>query len=162
MGLLKEGRLVNDQWLKLTDKDDPVTADHPIISLESWNLHQESLGKLNTPLGIRLRSDQSPVQIADVVGRFELIAIEFPKVSDGRGFSYARLLRERYNFSGEIRAVGEIYRDQYQFLLRCGFDAFEVDDSADLSGWNEAANEVSVFYQPSSDRAPWALRRRHS
>lgn len=162
MGLLKGNEIVEDKWSHTADEEDPVKVENPIVTLESWKIHGEMLERSNTPLGILLKSDQSPVQISDVIGRFQVIAIDFPKVSDGRGFSYARLLRERYGYEGEIRAVGEVRRDQYQFLLRCGFDAFEIHDTKDVSGWKEAAEEVSVFYQPSADGTPWALRQRHS
>ena len=162
MALLKRQEIVPDQWSRVDELDDPLEIDHPIITLGSWRKHEEQLTHLNTPLGIVLESEESPILISNVLSRFSLVALNFPKLSDGRGFSYARLLRERFNFVGEVRAVGEIRRDQYLFLLRCGFDAFEIDDSGDLSGWHEAAREVSVFYQPSSDRAPWVARRRHS
>ena len=162
MVLLKGQEIVPDQWSRVDELDDPLEIDHPIITLGSWRKHEEQLTHLNTPLGIVLESEESPILISNVLSRFSLVALNFPKLSDGRGFSYARLLRERFNFVGEVRAVGEIRRDQYLFLLRCGFDAFEIDDSSNLSGWHEAAREVSVFYQPSSNRAPWVARRRHS
>ena len=162
MALLKGQKIVPDQWSRVDELDDPLEIDHPIITLGSWRKHEEQLTHLNTPLGIVLESEESPILISNVLSRFSLVALNFPKLSDGRGFSYARLLRERFNFVREVRAVGDIRRDQYLFLLRCGFDAFEIDDSSDLSGWHEAAREVSVFYQPSSDRAPWVARRRHS
>ena len=162
MALLKGQKIVSDQWSRVEELDDPLEIDHPIITLGSWRKHEEQLTHLNTPLGIVLESEESPILISNVLSRFSLVALNFPKLSDGRGFSYARLLRERFNFVGEVRAVGEIRRDQYLFLLRCGFDAFEIDDSSDLSGWHEAAREISVFYQPSSNRAPWVARRRHS
>ena len=162
MVLLKGQEIVPDQWSRVDELDDPLEIDHPIITLGSWRKHEEQLTHLNTPLGIVLESEESPILISSVLSRFSLVALNFPKLSDGRGFSYARLLRERFNFVGEVRAVGEIRRDQYLFLLRCGFDAFEIDDSSDLPGWHEAAREISVFYQPSSDRAPWVARRRHS
>ena len=162
MALLKGQEIVSDQWSRVDELDDPLGIDHPIITLGSWRKHEKQLTHLNTPLGIFLESEESPILISSVLSRFSLVALNFPKLSDGRGFSYARLLRDRFHFVGEVRAVGEIRRDQYLFLLRCGFDAFEIDDNGDLSGWQEAAREVSVFYQPSSDRAPWVARRRHS
>ena len=96
MGLLKGNEIVEDKWSHTADEEDPVKVENPIVTLESWKIHGEMLERSNTPLGILLKSDQSPVQISDVIGRFQVIAIDFPKVSDGRGFSYARLLRERY------------------------------------------------------------------
>ena len=77
-----------------------------------------------------MHSDQSPELIADDVQRFALVALEFPKFRDGRAYSYARLLRERYGFKGELRAVGDVLLEQLFFMLRTGFDAFELQQSA--------------------------------
>jgi uncharacterized protein (DUF934 family) len=83
-----------------------------------------------------------------------------PKFKDGRAYSQARLLRERHGFRGELRATGDVLRDQFQFLLRAGFDAFEVKKPADAKVFAQAAARFSVFYQPSADGRPPALRRR--
>ena len=85
------------------------------------------------------------------------MALEFPKFGDGRAFSYARLLRERYGFTGEVRAVGEVLYDQLVFMHRCGFDAFEIaaDDAA--GRWLQALGEISVWYQPTADGRPSAM-----
>jgi uncharacterized protein (DUF934 family) len=85
-----------------------------------------------------------------------VIALEFPKFGDGRAYSYARLLRERYGFRGELRAVGNVLRDQALFMLRCGFDAFEVTEGTPIEGWREALGEISVVYQPTADGRPVA------
>src|SRR3546814_2142105 len=85
----------------------------------------ERLRGHNGRLGLRLKSDQSPAGIAEDLGHFQLVALEFPRFGDGRAYSYARLLRERYGFKGELRAVGNVLRDQFLFMLRCGFDALD-------------------------------------
>ena len=162
MALLKAHELTADPWTVVDGTGDPSGVDHPLITLESWVLHSDKLGSVNTPLGIFLKSHQSPVELVGDLDRFSVIALDFPKLSDGRAFSYARLLRQRYGFQGEVRAVGEVRRDQYLFMLRCGFNAFEVGDEVDLSGWADAATEVSVFYQPGSDDSSWAFRCRRS
>ena len=89
-----------------------------------------------------------------------MIALEFPKFTDGRSYSHARLLRDRYGFTGELRAVGNVLRDQFQFMLRCGFDSLEVAEARQIEGWAEAVSEIEGFYQKASDRAvpAWALR----
>ena len=87
-----------------------------------------------TPLGIRLHSDQPPELIAVDVRAFCRVALEFPKFRDGRAYSYARLLRERYGFKGELRAVGEVLLEQLFFMLRTGFDAFEIESADPLEG----------------------------
>ncbi len=94
------------------------------------------------------------------LGHLALIALVFPKFRDGRAYSQARLLRERYSYRGELRATGDVLRDQFQFLLRAGFDSFEVKKPADARVFAEAAARYSVFYQPSADGRVPALRRR--
>ncbi len=83
-----------------------------------------------------------------------MIALEFPSFGDGRAYSYARLLRERHGYRGELRAVGNVLRDQALFMRRCGFDAFEVAEGTGIAGWREALGEISVFYQPTEDGRP--------
>jgi uncharacterized protein (DUF934 family) len=88
------------------------------------------------------------------------VALQFPKFRDGRAYSQARLLRETYGFRGTLRATGDVLRDQFHFLLRAGFDSFEVKKPADADAFAEAANRYSVVYQPSADGRTPALRRR--
>ena len=161
MALLKNGQFVKDLWRRLEDGEDPLIVEYPLISLTTWKANKGSLGDLNRPLGIRLQAEEAPEEIGESIDRFSLIAVDFPIFSDGRGLSSARLLRERYGYRNELRAVGDIRRDQYLFLLRCGFDSFEVNDKIDLDEWSNAVKEVSVFYQPAADESPWVIRRRH-
>lgn len=161
MPLIKDGQLVADPWVQLDD-DAPLTPDlQPIVTLERWQAERESLRQRNAPLGIRLKSDQSPALIAEDIDHFDVIALEFPKFTDGRAYSSARLLRERYGYKGELRAVGVVLRDQFFFLLRSGFDALEVADPKVAEAWAEATSEISVVYQPTADarRPALALRR---
>jgi uncharacterized protein (DUF934 family) len=92
--------------------------------------------------------------------RLALIALEFPKWTDGRAYSQARLLRERYGFEGELRATGQVLRDQFVFMLRAGFDAFEVKKDSDAAAFAAATKRYSVFYQPTGDGRVTALNRR--
>ena len=92
--------------------------------------------------------------------RLALVALVFPTFKDGRAYSQARLLRERYGFRGELRATGEVLRDQFLFLLRAGFDAFEVKKDADAAAFAEALARYSVFYQPAGDGRPAVQRAR--
>ncbi len=164
MPLIKNDEIVEDRWVSLNDEADvpPVSERlEVIVSLERWRTEGESLAGRGGPLGIRLRSDQAPSSIAEDLHRFDLVALEFPAFKDGRAYSYARLLRERYAFTGEIRAVGQVLRDQSAFMKRCGFDAFEVADETAAAAWRAAAGEISVRYQPASDRRSWASLQRH-
>ena len=157
MPLIKDGRVVEDTWLRLEDDAQPEPGTAVIVSLERWQAERETLAGRNAPLGLWLKSDQSPAGVAEDLGHFDLVALEFPKFNDGRAFSYGRLLRERYGFTGEVRAVGEVLQDQLLFMHRCGFNAFAVAADDALDRWAAAVGEISVWYQPTADGRPFAL-----
>ncbi len=90
----------------------------------------------------------------------EAVALDFPKFTDGRAYSHARVLRERLGFSGEVRAVGAVLPDQVLLMARCGFDAFELPEGARVETYLEAFEAFGVFYQPASDISPVAARLR--
>ncbi len=161
MPLLKNGEIVTDDWVTLDPEAAPTPECKVIVTLEQWLAQRERLRGHNGRLGLRLRSDQSPAEIADDLAHFDLIALEFPRFGDGRAYSAARLLRERHGFTGELRAVGNVLRDQLFFMLRCGFDAFDIADANAAAAWREAVSEISVLYQPTGDgrRTATALRR---
>ncbi len=161
MPIIKDDVLTTDPWVAVGDDEPLPGVSWAIVSLERWQSEHEALVRRNAPLGIRLRSDQAPEGIADDLDHFAVVALEFPKFTDGRAYSYARLLRERYGFRGELRAVGNVLRDQYPFLRRCGFDVVEVADGAELGPWLESLSAISVWYQAASDRRrPLPLLRR--
>jgi len=156
MPLIKDDEFAVDHWTTVDDEEALPEGAPAIVGLERWRAERESLAMRNAPLGIRLRADQPPKEIAEDLDRFGVIALEFPSFGDGRAYSYARLLRERYGYRGELRAVGQVLRDQALFMRRCGFDAFEVTEGTSAAGWREAFGEVSVFYQPTEDGRPAA------
>jgi len=161
MPLIKAGALVADPWVGVDDGE-PLPVDGPVIvSLARFHEEREQLLGRGEPLGLRLKSSEMPAQLAADIKHFALIAVEFPSFRDGRGYSHARILRERLDFRGEIRAVGDVLRDQFQFMHRCGIDAFEVKDETALQAWLAALAEISVFYQVASDGAPDVLSLRH-
>ncbi|MDJ0949534.1 MAG: DUF934 domain-containing protein [Alphaproteobacteria bacterium] len=161
MPLLKDGRLVEDPWVPLADED-PVPKDGPVlVSLARWQAEREILRVRPAPVGVRLASDDSAEALADDLADVALVAVDFPAFADGRGYSTARLLRERYGFTGELRAVGNILRDQYLFLARCGFDAFEVSDARAPEAWRAAMAEFHNFYQPAADGYASIIALRH-
>ena len=161
MALIKDGTLVDDPWRTVPDEAELAAALPQIVSLERWRQAAETLRDWPGRLGIRLKSDQPPALVADDLRRFEVVALEFPKFTDGRAFSYARLLRERYAYHGEVRAVGNVLRDQFVFMLRCGFDALEVEYDDPLEVWRQAVAEFGVWYQPTADGRIPAMVRRH-
>jgi uncharacterized protein (DUF934 family) len=107
-----------------------------------------------------MKSNQPPALIADDLDRFDLIALEFPTLQDGRAFSYARLLRERHGFKGDIRAVGDVFKDQLYFMQRCGFSSFELPAGRDPEDAMKALKSFSVVYVSSADGTTPAYQRR--
>ena len=161
MPLIKNGLIVADPWSAPSD-DSQIPATGPVlVSLARWRGERAGLLRRGGPLGVRLSGAEPPALIADDLDRIALVALEFPSFRDGRAYSYARLLRERYRFRGEVRAVGNLLRDQFLFLHRCGFDAVEVADAKEAAAWAEALREISVAYQPASDRRPMLVALRH-
>lgn len=161
MTLLRREGVQADPWTFVAE-DAPLPKGVPVIvTLERWQADRDLLLAHDDRLGIRLKSDQAAEMIADTLSHFDLVALEFPLFKDGRAYSTARILRERHGFTGELRAVGNVLRDQLFFMLRCGFDAFELPDHASPDAWLEAFEEISVVYQPTADgRRPIPTYRR--
>ncbi len=121
------------------------------MTLTRFRRDRETLLARNAPIGVRLTSAESPEELGDDVHRLSVVAIEFPKFRDGRGFSWARMLRTRLGFKGQVRAVGDFLFDQIAYLHRTGFDAFEVKDNFTLEDFRRALAEMTNVYQPSAD-----------
>lgn len=160
MALVKDGLVADDPWTFVGD-DVPLPDGPAVVTLARWRAEADALRGRAGPLGIVLGSDEAPEAIAADLDRFDLVCLDFPRFQDGRAFSYARKLRQRHGFSGELRAVGHVLRDQFLFLHRCGFDAVEVDDPRRAEDWARALTEISVAYQPAADgrRTATELRR---
>lgn len=160
MALIKNARLASDPWQLYAD-DAPLQPDIPaVVSLTRFQAEREELRRAGVDLGVRLEPGEHPDAIAGDLDRLSLIQLAFPVFTDGRAYSYARILRDRYGYTGELRAVGHVLRDQYLFMVRAGFDAFEVPEGETLEKWREAISAVTNAYQPAVDaRQPlWALR----
>ena len=162
MALIKGGKLLADPFVDASAAESIPPSGPVLVSFEQWQSQRDALLARGTPLGIRLRSDQPPELIADDVQHFALIALEFPKFRDGRAYSYARLLRERYGYKGELRAVGDVLLEQLFFMLRVGFDALDVQQSPDpVAAFQTAVSDFSVWYQPTADGRKTAMQLRH-
>ena len=160
MALIHNGQLVDDIYTDARDLE-PVPEDQPvIIGLRQWQANPDVLRAGERPLGIRLQSDQSPSLVAGDLGRFTVVAVEFPKFGDGRAYTHARLLRERFGFRGEIRAVGDVLQEQLNYMQRCGFDSFEITATDPLAAWQAVKDDHSVWYQATGDGRPRALELR--
>jgi uncharacterized protein (DUF934 family) len=162
MPLLKDGRLIDDPWRKLAD-DEAAPAQGPIlVSRARFAAERDALLARGAPMGVALANTDDVAALAADLSRLNLVALNFPKFSDGRAFSQARTLRERFGFAGELRATGHVLPDQLVHMIRCGFDAFELFRGEPLAAWRRAQGAYSAFYQPAADgRSPLAdLRRR--
>ncbi len=162
--IIKDRQVVDDRW-HLLPKDATLesvpNSDDVIIPLALWLEHGPALRGRDGGLGVWLDADEEPESIAGDLDRFQVIAVNFPAFTDGRGFSSARLLRERYGYKGEIRAIGDVLRDQLYFMQRCGFDAWSL--RADRSATDALASfkDFSEPYQGAADD-PQPLWRRHA
>lgn len=159
MQIIRDGKIVHDDWRHLAN-DEPLPAGKATISLTRWLAEKAALQSASSELGLRLRGEDSIDAIVDDLKSFGLIAIEFPTMTDGRGFSLARLLRERYGYTGEIRARGDFIRDQMFFLSRVGVNAFECHAGQDLETFLPALSEYTVTYQAAADPEQSHYRRR--
>jgi uncharacterized protein (DUF934 family) len=122
----------------------------------------EDILRRDAPTGVLWPNNRKVAELAPYLDRLALVVLTFPNFKDGRAYSQARLLRERYGFRGELRAAGQILRDQFVFLVRAGFDALEVAKGADVEAFAAALARYSVFYQLAGDDRPVAARQRLS
>jgi len=152
MALIKNGEVVqNDPWTYVSSDQDAPQNGPIIVELERWQSERESLIKRNEPVGLLLRAGQSPVDVADDIHRFSVIALDFPAFKDGRAYSYATRLRDQFGYAGEIRAIGNVLADQFHFMKRCGFDTFDIAKDSDLKLWQQVQSAISVAYQGAND-----------
>lgn len=148
--LIKDGAYAEDIYARVAD-DAPLPDGAVIVSLPRFQKEREALLARNTPIGIRLQASENPEILGADVNHFSLIVLEFPKFRDGRAFSWARMLRTRLGFTGEIRAVGDFLYDQVNYQRRVGFDAWEVPDHFTIEMFKRALTEMTNVYQPSTD-----------
>jgi uncharacterized protein (DUF934 family) len=160
MPLIRDGQVVDDPWVTLFDEDAVPASGAIIVSLKRLCAEHEALVARGEPFAVRLASHEAASELAEYLAHLSLIALEFPTFKDGRAYSTARLLRERYQYKGELRAVGNVLRDQFLFMLRCGFDAFEVTTEQEAGAWKKAMDEFSVWYQVAADDRQPAARLR--
>lgn len=158
--IILDGAVAEDHWLHLADDATlPETGDI-IVSLNRWQTERDALLSHNGHLGLLIAGDTVLDDIVPDLNHFALIALSFPAFKDGRCYSHARLLRERHNYTGELRAVGDVLRDQLFYLTRCGINALEIRADRDIEDALNAFNDFTVKYQPACDEAEPLYRRR--
>ncbi|SLN10469.1 DUF934 domain-containing protein [Oceanibacterium hippocampi] len=161
--ILKDGVLIDNEWTDVTGYEalSSLPSGDIVVPLDQWLEHRADLVKRNSRLGVRLRNDEDPARLADDLGRIALVVLEFPSFGDGRALSQANLLRRRLGFEGEIRATGDVQRDQMNDMRRCGVDAFAVRPDRDALAAAEAFDDFTYSYQPTADgRLPISRIRR--
>lgn len=151
MPFIKDGQIVADQFVRVAD-DQPVPDATPVLLSAGRLLGEADQLVIRTaPLGVIWPNNRNLVELLPYLQRLAVIGLVFPTFRDGRAYTQARLLRERYGFRNELRATGQVLRDQFLFLVRAGFDAFEVAKPADAVAFTEVMRRFSVFYQPTGD-----------
>lgn len=147
-----EARWAEDAFVNITDEDAiPETGD-VILTLARFEAEGDALLSSNSRrVGVRIEPDQEVEVLAYDLPRITVVALAFPKYRDGRAYTSARLLRERFGYQGQIRAVGDVLQEQAGFMVRVGFDAFEPNDGATPEAWTKAASRFRHVYQRAAD-----------
>ena len=159
MPLIKNRNITDDCWVHLNDDAPAALNGLETISLSRFTSEGSEWISKNVGLGVRLEPQDDIQKIATFLDQLSLIVLEMPAFTDGRTFSQARLLKERYKFKGEIRVRGDFLRDQMFFLSRVGVDSFDFPEQTNLEERLEAFKEFSVTYQGSVDETrPHYLR----
>jgi uncharacterized protein (DUF934 family) len=163
--IIRNRRLEPDTWTFLgVDPAEPPAQPLPegpvVVPLAMWKEKRAELLARRDPVGVWLKPDDDPRDLAADLGFLVLVAVHFPKFTDGRGYSIAALLRRNYGFAGELRAFGDVGRDQLFYLARVGFDSFRLADHRDPAAALSAFNDFTVRYQGAVDQPVPLFRRR--
>ncbi len=146
MALVKHGSVHPDPWVRI--ESDSLPLGRPLLlTWQEWQRLAGSLRHWDQPLGLLLSGSDSLEEVRPFLDRFQVVALDFPKFTDGRAYSQARLLRKRYGYRGELRAVGNVLQDQFLQMHRCGFDSYQVADEAAAEAWIKATARYAGFYQ---------------
>jgi uncharacterized protein (DUF934 family) len=160
MPLVRHGKINQDAFVHVAD-DAPLPGDGAVlISAARFLEDPEGLCRRVGRTGVIWPNSRDVDDLVPWLDRLAVVALVFPSFRDGRAYSQARLLRERYSYRGELRATGQVLRDQFVFMLRAGFDSFEVKKESDAMAFAATAKRYSVFYQPTGDGRITALHQR--
>ncbi|KAA0073766.1 DUF934 domain-containing protein [Trinickia soli] len=167
--IIKNRSVVRDDWTVVRAAEDgtlpaidALPAGRVLVPFSLWTQAREAIvaSRSKDALGVWLAPEDEPADLAADLDKISLIGVDFPVFRDGRGYSTARLLRERYGWRGELRAIGDVLRDQLNFMARCGFDAFAVRADKDIHDALRAFEEFTVKYQGAFDTPQPLFRRR--
>jgi uncharacterized protein (DUF934 family) len=160
MPLVKNARITTDLFVHVADGAELPGDGDILISAQRFLADPDALLRRPGKTGVVWPNNRAVDDLVPHLGRLAAVALVFPTFRDGRAYSQARLLRERHGYGGELRAIGQVLRDQFVFMSRAGFDAFEVKKDADADAFAETVKRYSVFYQPTGDGRVTALNRR--
>jgi uncharacterized protein (DUF934 family) len=160
MPLVKGGQIADDIFAHVADGAELPAKGAVLVTAARFLEGPEALLAREGKLGVIWPNSRDVEDLAPYLDRLAAVALVFPTFRDGRAYSQARLLRERFSYRGELRATGQVLRDQFVFMLRAGFDAFEVKKAADAEAFAQTVKRYSVFYQPTGDGRLTALHRR--
>lgn len=160
MRFIKGGQPAEDSFRRVAD-DAPIPDGVPVL-LTDKRFFADSDKLAGREVGVLWPNNRDIEELAPHLERLAAIALVFPSFRDGRAYSQARLLRERYKYRGELRATGQVLRDQFLFMLRAGFDAFEAQKDADADAFPEVVRRYTHYYQPSVDRRPVIAQERQA
>ena len=160
MPLVKGGQITDDVFVHVA-ADGALPDDGAIlVSAARFLENPEAILNRKDRIGVTWPNNRDVDDLVPYLDRFAAVALVFPTFRDGRAYSQARLLRERFSYRGELRATGQVLRDQFVFMLRAGFDSFEVKKESDAEAFAQTVKRYSVFYQPTGDGRLTALHRR--
>ena len=160
MPLVKNGRITTDLFVHVTEGAELPGDGAILVTAPRFLEDPEAVLKHAGKVGVLWPNNRDLDDLVPYLDRLAAVALVFPTFRDGRAYSQARLLRERHGYDGELRATGQVLRDQFVFMSRAGFDAFEVKKDADADAFAETMKRYSVFYQPTGDGRITALNRR--
>ena len=162
MKIINNRQIVEDSWQIIGEEAsiDQLPAGKIIVPLAFWKEHKNNLSQRSEPLGIKLNPEDDVIDIAEDLEQFSLVVLQFPAFRDGRAYSQARQLRQHFGYQGEIRATGNVLRDQLMYMERVGFTSFEIDSKQDINDAVNAFDEIKIKYQASSDEALPLYKRR--
>ena len=160
MPLVKNGKISGDAFVRVADDAEIPAGAAVLISAARFLADADALSRRLGKTGVIWPNNRDVDDLVPYLDRLAVVALVFPTFRDGRAYSQARLLRERYHYRGELRATGQVLRDQFVFMLRAGFDAFEVKKDSDAEAFANTVKRYSVFYQPTGDGRVTALHRR--
>ena len=158
MPLIKGGKTVEDSWVYLND-DAPLPDSGDIIVTYERFKDKENFANFSGRIGVELPNNLDAINLKDELEGVELIVLRFPAFADGRAFSQAWQIRHKLRYTGELRAAGEVFADQAAFMMRTGFNSFEVDGNQPIEIWHKALESMTHAYQPGYGEKAKSIRR---